>query len=303
MTLDSKYIISYNKQMNKLKHITKGTLVMLYLALLLNIMLNNTSISTQHDFPLWFLPVIAFGSILFIGLRYIQISIRGDSIEHEFISIVNHTFRTPLTSMSWFIKELEKELPREERISYLQGMANSTDRIINIVDLLAGIRNTKDLSSYSFEAVSLREIVERSLVKHREQINKKNITMQVSAFQDIPLLTIDLKKISLVIDILIENAIFYTPNNGQINIGCDQKNNKKIVFFVQDSGLGLSWSDKFNIFKKFYRNNAAKRMYTDGMGLGLYLAKIIVSRHHGRIYARSSGRNTGSTFYVELPLH
>lgn len=293
--------MSYNKQMNKMKHIMKGLFVIIYLALLLNIMLNNTIISIKYDFPLWFLPTISFVSILFIGLRYIKVSIQNDSIEREFTSIVNHTFRTPLTSISWFIKELEKELPREERINYLQGISNSTDRIIGIVDLLAGIRNVNDISSYSFEAVSLREIVERSLIKHRDQINKKNIKMQVSAFIDIPLLTIDLKKISMVVDILIENAILYTQTNGNINIGCTKKKSK-IIFFVQDDGLGLNWSDKFNIFKKFYRNTSAKKMNTDGMGLGLYLAKIIVDRHHGRIYAKSSGRNTGSTFYIELPL-
>ncbi len=280
----------------------KGMLVMLYLALLLNIMLNNTSIAMLYDFPIWFLPVIAFASVFIISIRYIQASLASDEIEHEFVSIVNHTFRTPLTSMSWFAKELEKELPREERINYLQGMINSTDRILGIVDLLAGIKNVNDISSYAFEAVSLREMVEKSLMKHRDQISKKGINLQVAVFNDIPFLTADLKKISLVIDVLVENAIFYTPEKGNITIGCEKKR-RKIVFFVKDTGLGLTWTDKFKLFSKFYRSSSAKKMNTDGMGLGLYLARIIVERHHGRIYARSSGRNTGSTFYVELPLH
>jgi signal transduction histidine kinase len=287
--------------MSKMWHIMKGLLVTLYLALLLHAMLNNTSISIQYDFPTWFLPAIAFGSILIIGMRYVKASIRSDDVEREFISIVNHTFRTPLTSISWFAKELENELPREERINYLQSMVNSTDRILGIVDLLTGIKNVNDLSSYSFEAVSLREIVEKSLLKYRDLIKKKNLTMQVSVFADIPMLTVDLKKISMVVDIMIENAISYSPNNGKVNIGCNRKTNK-IVFFVEDSGLGLSIIDKFKLFRKFYRNSFAKKMNTDGMGLGLYLARIIVERHHGRIYGRSSGRNKGSTFYMELPL-
>lgn len=280
----------------------KGMLVMLYLALLLNMMLNNTDIASLYDFPIWFLPVIAFISIFFICIRYIKTSIKNDSIEREFVSIVNHTFRTPLTSISWFTKEMEKELPREERNNYLQGIKNSTERILGIVDLLAGIKDVKDISSYAFEAISIREMVEKSLAKHRDQINKKGINMQVSALNDIPLLTADLKKISFVIDVLVENAIFYTKEKGNISIGCEKKS-RKIIFFVKDDGLGLSWVNKFKLFSKFYRSNTAKKMNTDGMGLGLYLARIIVERHHGRIYARSGGHNAGSTFYVELPLH
>ena len=112
---------------------------------------------------------------------------------------------------------------------------------------------------------------------------------------------IDLKKLSFAVDILIENAVRYTPNNGSVKIDCKVQNNK-IVFFVTDNGIGFDIFEKINLFKKFYRSKSAKIAHTDGMGVGLYLAKIIVSRHGGQMYAQSNSANKGATFFIELPL-
>lgn len=287
--------------MNKMWKITKGMLIMLYMIFLLHIMLNNTSISVIYSFPVWFLPVISFTSVFIIGCHLMKLSFRNDRIESEFTSIVNHTFRTPLTRISWFAKELEKDLPREEKISYLQNMVNSTERILGIVDVLAGIQNINDRSGYMFQAVSVREMVEKSLAKYRDVIKQKNINLQVSAFEKVPLLTVDIKKLSFVIDVLVENAVYYTPNGGNVSVGYEM-DRRNIKIFVRDSGVGLGMYEKMKIFSRFYRTKTAKLMNTDGMGLGLYLAKSIIARHNGRIYAKSAGANKGSTFFIELPL-
>lgn len=220
--------------------------------------------------------------------------------DFEFTSIVNHVFRTPLTRIMWISKELEKDISLDEKSIYLQNLENATTRVLDIVDIIAGIKSVGNKQGYFFQAVRIREIIEKSISKYRESISKKNINFNVANFKDIPMLTVDLKKISFVIDVLMENAISYTPQNGTVAIEAQVKRNS-LVLAISDSGIGLDKKDRTKVFSKFYRGKDAKLMYTDGMGLGLYLSKVIVGRHNGRLYAKSKGRNEGTTFFLELP--
>lgn len=288
--------------MSKILRLIKILLTILYIILIFLLMFKNEQITSSYNLPAWIIPGIFFISILYICYKYIILTIREDRLEKEIISIVNHTFRTPLTNIIWDTKELEKNLPQNEKFLYLQKMNNSANKILNVVDILVGIKNVKDISGYFFEAISIREIVEKSIKKYRDRINKKNIIFQVSIFKDIPLLTIDLMKISFIIDTIIENAISYTKKDGRILIDCIS-NSKKLILFISDTGIGLGYKDKIMIFSKFYRNKKAKLMNTDGMGLRLYLSKQIIKRHGGKIYAKSNGLDEGTTFFIELPFH
>lgn len=288
--------------MSKILRLIKILLTILYIILIFFLMFKNEQITLSHNLPAWIIPGIFFISILYICYKYIILTIREDRLEKEIISMVNHTFRTPLTNIIWDTKELEKNLPQNEKFLYLQNIKNGVNKILNIVDILTGIKNIANTSGYFFEAISIREIVEKSIKKYRDEINKKNIIFQVSIFKDIPLLTIDLKKISFVIDTIIENAISYTQKDGRILIDCIS-NSKKLILFISDTGIGLGHIDKIMIFSKFYRNKKAKLMNTDGMGLRLYLSKQIIKRHGGKIYAKSNGLGEGTTFFIELPFH
>lgn len=263
-------------------------------------MLNNEKMTATYNLPTWIIPLIFFISTIYISYRYIYYKITKDKLENEIISIINHSFRTPLTSIIWNTKELEKNLPQNEKLLYLQNVNNSANRVLSITDVLVGIKDINNTSGYFFQAISIREIVEISIKKYREKINKKGITFQVSLSNNIPLLTMDLNKISFVIDTIIENAIFYTKQDGKILID-GIINSKNLTLFISDTGIGLNLIDKIMIFSKFYRNNKAKLMNTDGMGLRLYLSKQIIKRHNGKIYAKSNGINEGAIFFIELP--
>ncbi len=241
--------------------------------------------------------------IIYFLYCYIRLRTKAKKIEYEFTSIVNHTFRTPLTRINWISKELENDIPQSEKLLYIQNLNNATNKLLEIVDLIAGIKDIKNTTGYVFVATSLRDIMESSITKYREEISKKNITFQVSTFKDIPLLTVDLKKINFVFDALLENAVFYTPKDGKILIDCVLKSNNKLLFYITDTGLGLSFYDKMRIFSRFFRSKKAILAYPDGMGLRLYLSKQIIALHKGRIYAKSKGRDKGSAFFIELPIN
>src|ERR1035437_9267634 len=252
--------------MNKVWEFIKGLVVLLYLLIILYLMLQNKQVSSQYNLSIYLIPIISFLSVIYIYYRFTILYFNVNEFEHEFTSIVNHTFRTPLTGALWFVKELEKDLPQNEKMLYLQNITNEMSKVLGIVDIFAGVKNINDISSYFFEATSLREIVEKSITKYRDEINKRKITFQISTFKDIPLLTVDLKKISFVVDTLVENAILYTPPDGRILVDCIAKKNM-LTLFVSDTGFGLGMLDKMRIFSKFYRGKRAKLANTDGMGL------------------------------------
>ncbi|MFA6251707.1 MAG: HAMP domain-containing sensor histidine kinase [Candidatus Paceibacterota bacterium] len=286
--------------MGKITKFAKISLSILYIVVIFLLIFKNEKITLFYDLPKWLIPSIFFISIIYICYKYIIYIIKENKTETEMISIINHTFRTPLTGIIWHTKELEKNLPQNEKLLYLQNINNSANKVLNILDILIGIKDIKDTSSYFFEAVSIREIIEKSIKKYRENINKKNITFQFSLSKEIPLLTVDLKKISFVIDTIIENAISYTKKDGKILVDCISTPSK-LTLYISDTGIGLGMIDKMRIFSKFYRNHQAKLMNTDGMGLKLYLGRQIIKRHHGKIYAKSNGLNEGTTLFVELP--
>lgn len=280
----------------------KGLLTVLYLLLIFYLTLNNDYLSQRYDLSVYIIPTVSLVSILIVGYSFIKLYLNVSKLEREFTSIVNHTFRTPITSIMWFIKELEKEMPQKDRLIYLQNITNSMTKILSIVDVFAGIKDINNISGYSFQATSLREIIEKSIAIEREEINKRSLEFKVSTFKDVPLLTVDLKKISFVVDTILENAVLYTPKGGKILIDCLAEKDK-LTLYISDSGMGLSLLDKMRIFSRFYRGKRAVLAYPNGMGLRLYLSKQIIRRHSGKIYAKSKGVNKGTTFFIELPYH
>lgn len=286
--------------MSKFMQFLEGLSFVVYLLGIFYVVFQYQNIAAMYEIPPYILLAICFIGILHVIHKYIKLFMEANRLEYEFTSIVNHTFRTPLTRIMWLSKELEKDLPQKEKMLYLQNTTNATDKLLEIVDLFVGIKNINNTSTYFFEAISVRDIVEKVIVKYREEINKKNIVFQVATFKNIPLLTLDIKKISFVVDAIIENAIFYTPREGKIWIECTT-NPKRLSLSVSDNGMGLSLMDKFKIFSKFYRSKQAVLMNPDGMGLKLYLSKQIVKRHSGEIFAKSGGKDRGTKVTVELP--
>lgn len=286
--------------MQKFIKFLKNLLFLIYFFSLFYLTLKNTEISELLNISNYIIPVIVFVALFFIGMRHVRLKSQIHQTEYEFTSIVSHVFRTPITNILWTAKEIEKDITINERASYLQNIAISANKVLDILDIFSGIKDIRSTVGYKFEATSIRDIVEKSMAKYKEAIAKKNITFQVSTFKDIPLLTLDTKKISFVIESLIENAIWYSPDNGKVLIDSIAYKDK-LNIYISDNGIGLDLKDKYKIFSKFYRGKRAASLYPDGTGLRLYLSKIIIKRHHGKIYAKSKGIDKGTTLIIELP--
>lgn len=248
------------------------------------------------------MQIIIFISILVILAIYVvKIKIDSAIIEKSFISIVNHSFRTPLTRIKWMSDSLDPDMPRLEQQEITKNISNTTNYILGIIDMLAGMKDINNTATQTFKTISMREIIEEGIAKFNKSINEKRIQLNVPTFSDLPILTVDTKKISFSIHSILENAIFYSHYEGVVTIDAKLVD-KKIILTISDNGMGMTWKDRRNVFKKFYRSEDAVKMNTDGMGISLYISKKIIENHKGTIEAKSEGKNKGATFYITLPI-
>ncbi|HEX9609043.1 MAG TPA: HAMP domain-containing sensor histidine kinase [Candidatus Paceibacterota bacterium] len=231
-----------------------------------------------------------------------------DRMKSEFVSIASHQMRSPLTSIRGYaeavldgtfgtISEKIKEVNEHVRdSSYI--MLKAVDDFLNISRIEQG---KLDYSMATFDICSML----RDVVAEQEQIAKRrHLDLLLELPEDgVCNLYADATKVKQIFDNILDNAIKYTPD-GKITVRFTRDTEAGVVrVAIADTGIGLTEDGKRNLFKKFNRAVNAKKLNTGGTGLGLYVAKQMISAHQGRIWAESGGEGRGSTFYVEFPLH
>jgi signal transduction histidine kinase len=239
--------------------------------------------------------------VLVIIWLVLRAKARLNALEYEFINIVTHTFRTPTTVIKWSIDDLRKSPHLEEIRDGVNQIESSNERIIELLDTLINFNSSIKESDYTFAAMSFREMAEEVLRKYGPKIKEKEITLTVEIDPNIPLITADSKRLQFVVEVLMQNAIMYTPVKGQIYVGAYAAK-RYIQLIVKDSGMGVKRKDRRNMFYKFFRSHEATTTNTQGVGIGLYVARKIIDLHRGRIWVKSDGENKGSTFYIKLPI-
>lgn len=228
-----------------------------------------------------------------------------ERLKTEFVSLAAHQLRTPLSAIKWTLKSLLDgdlgEITPEQR-NFIEKTYVSNERMISLInDLLNVTRIEEGRYLYKLTMANIEEIVENLLTHYKGELERKNIKFElIKPPKKLPLVFVDTEKINLAIQNLLENAICYTMPGGQITISLsfDQKN---IMFSITDSGIGIPEDQKDRIFTKFFRAENAKRIDTEGSGLGLFIVKNIIEAHGGKIWFESK-ENQGSTFYFTLPI-
>lgn len=233
-----------------------------------------------------------------------------ENAKSKFVSVTAHQLRTPLSAIKWtFDMMLTGQLGQvtEEQKEFLQKGFDSTQRMIRIVnDLLRVDSIDANNLELVLEPFSLEKLVDSVTFEFSTQAQSKKIVFSVKKPpQSMPTLMGDAAKLRVVLENLIDNAIKYTPKGGRVSVVVsDAKINSATPMaeiVVTDSGIGISPTDKSKIFSKFFRAANAVRLEPDGSGIGLYMAKDIVEKHHGSlVYENAPGG--GTIFRVTLPL-
>lgn len=225
-----------------------------------------------------------------------------DEMKSEFVSMVSHEFRTPLTSMSMGINMLLKERTgsiNEDQKELLEVAEEDCQHLSNLVDDLLDLSKMESGEiDLEFENVKLGKIFDASIKPLEQQAEDKGIELVRDEEIDLEVHA-DVNKITWVITNMIGNALRYTEKGDRIELHADKKG-YKVHIAVSDNGAGIPKEYQHKIFEKFVRVGQDKDSST-GTGLGLAISKEMVEAHGGRIWVDSKeGKGSTFTFTVKL---
>ncbi len=229
-----------------------------------------------------------------------------DEAKSDFISIASHQLRTPLTVIKGYVSMmLEGNFGRIniDAENALSKVYESNERLIRLVENLLNIsRIEAGRLTYIYDKnVDVRSIAQSVCQELSQYAKEKKLKLLcVEGSQPLPLVTADAQKLRQVLLNLVDNALKYT-RSGTVQVDVRQKD-ENIVCTVKDTGTGFSPAEKRDLFKRFSRGKRISLVYTEGTGLGLYVAKIIIKEHGGKVWAESPGPGKGSTFGFQIPI-
>jgi PAS domain S-box-containing protein len=246
---------------------------------------------------------VDFGDGVVYALRDVTEERRLERARSDFVATASHELRTPLAAVLGAVKTLRREdvsFEPEQREELMEMIDREAERLSGIVAqiLLTGQLDAGrlPLQVERFDPVALTQDVVDSAELHLPN----GIELRVEAPDDIPPVAGDANQLRQVISNLVDNAIKYSPQGGDVELRLNQ-NGQFARIEVVDAGLGIPRDEHERIFEKFYRLDPALTRGVNGTGLGLYISKELVERMNGRISVDSEpGR--GSTFVVEVPL-
>ncbi|MCK5027823.1 MAG: HAMP domain-containing histidine kinase [Candidatus Pacebacteria bacterium] len=252
-----------------------------------------------------YILIIVVGSVLYIVVFLLFRRLRRvEELKSEFLTIAAHNLRTPLTKIQWLINDVSEIIQDKKARSRFQDMQNAFKDLTKIVNRFLEMSEAGQTSiyfSYLFEEQHIEYIILQAISKNKVGIDQKNLALATRIQENLPTLLLDQDRIHLVANILIENAVLYNTQNGSIDIDIYQKKDN-IICSIKDTGIGISKDEIPKLFQKFFRSQDAVSIDTDRVGLELALAKEIIEKHDGKIYAESEGKGRGSRFWFTLPV-
>lgn len=252
-----------------------------------------------------------FGSLLesFAGVAgKVEETLQRDRLvsqmKSDFISTTAHQLRTPLSGINWALGALlaaDSGLKPEQR-TLVERALEKDKELINLVGTLLNAASIEEGKfGYHREEMSLKEEITKVVEDERQTAAQMKVQLSlVLPTEAVPPAFVDRERVRWVLRNLIENAIRYSLEGGEVVVTLAQ-DPKQITASVKDSGIGIASQDRPYIFQKFFRAGAAQKMRNEGSGLGLFIAKNIVHYHGGRIWFETE-EGKGTTFYFTLPV-
>jgi PAS domain S-box-containing protein len=242
---------------------------------------------------------------------------RADQMKEEFLSILSHELRAPLTVISGYAQVLgrrlrQKEMPEEA--AYCDLIKEHSQRMASMVgDLVDSGRLESGLLPIEKLPVKIEGLVESVVNRITRDVLSAtgNITISTHIEPDLPMVMADMRRIDQVLTNLLTNAIKYSPGGGNIEVavqrvraeGSPGKWEEEIKISVTDQGIGIPPEERRRVFERAFRGVRAKAISAQGLGLGLYISKLAVEAHGGRISVEEGPGGVGSRFWFTLPVN
>ena len=244
--------------------------------------------------------------IIAVGLAIVWLSViaerRASRMKSDFIANVSHELKTPLSLIRMFGELLvtgRHKGPAGAR-EYAAIITREAERLSHLIDnVLDFARLERGKASYEFAEGRLEELVERALDLARYRVEKENMRLATEIEPGLPAVRMDENALTLVLLNLIDNAVKYARDGGEIAVRLSRSPGG-VLLAVRDRGPGIPYDEQPRIFERFYRAHAARVRNVRGSGIGLALVQHIVRAHGGHVTVESTP-GAGATFRVVLP--
>jgi len=251
------------------------------------------------------LIVLCVSGILFAITYVINLSFERlaavNRMKTEFVRIVSHQLRSPITNLGWAIDSLMAgDLGRIEKnqLEYFQILKENSSRMEELIkDLLITARIEEGTLPIKKEKIFLIEITKSLISEFLPFAKASNVEIEFDFDKNLPEILTDRNQIKVVIENLLDNAIRYIGRKGEVKINL-RKKEKEVLFEIKDNGFGIPQEDQKYIFQKFFRSKSKDK---GGTGLGIFITKSIVEKLGGKIWFESK-EGKGTTFYFTLPI-
>ncbi len=285
--------------------------VVIAISSILSYILGRRYISDPYLVSLSILSFTAlFLVIAFLITRSFERLAEAARLKTEFISIVSHQLRSPLSNLQWTLEvmmEGKGQRSEEENAGYFRILKENNSRMQELVDdlLLASKIEEGKLQSERKEFF-LQELVKDVAEKFASWTQASNIAIKVEGEQSLQRMVSDPSLVRQVLDKLLDNALLYASQEEKekresVIIISYAKQGKNVKVAVQDNGVGIPTEDQKYIFQRFFRSRNAALQETNGSGLGLYIAKATVKSIGGKIGFESQ-EHKGSKFWFTIPM-
>jgi two-component system phosphate regulon sensor histidine kinase PhoR len=228
---------------------------------------------------------------------------RLERVRQDFVANVSHEFKTPLTAIRGFAETLLGGALEDvdHRKRFVEIIQEHAERLTRLTDDLLKL-STIEAGKMGLEllTVSPADLVKMCVDTASFAAKKKQQTIKVDCARELPAVRGDSGRLRDVLQNLLDNAVQYTPEGGQIIVSASKDGNE-VVFTVADNGIGIPQAEQERIFERFYRVDEGRSREVGGTGLGLSIARHIAEAHGGRIWVESA-IGQGSRFHFSVPV-
>lgn len=228
-----------------------------------------------------------------------------DQARADFITLTSHQLRTPPATLKWYLSAIRQgdygQMDEGVKEMVVKAEITNNSLISLIEDLLNASRIERGKMEFLFEPADLEELTRFTVEQLLPQARMKKLELSYTPpKKEVPKVLVDREKVRQVINNFIDNAIKYTLK-GSISVWVEA-DDKNVYVKVKDTGKGVAKNIAPSLFAKYSRGKDAA-IHSTGIGLGLFVAKIVIENHKGVIGVESEGEGKGSTFYFSLPIH
>lgn len=225
----------------------------------------------------------------------------------EFVSLVTHELRVPMTSIKGYTDLLLKGIMgpvSDAQANFLQTIRSNVERMSTMVADLSDINKLEGGRLVTtLEAVPVAPVVREVVGGFESAIQTHGLTLTLDLPESLPEVWCDRGLLSKVLNVITQNAIHYTPEGGTITISAqpDPDRAGHLLLEVQDTGIGILEEEQEHIFEIFFRASDEETRDVQGNGLSLHLAKGLIESQDGYLWFESE-RGKGSSFFISLPI-